>query len=165
MFTNEPGNGEWVDHTYDMQPLRGQSFYLYFNIYNNGGGAQQWSYLDRVSLTVCVPPPTPTLAPLTKSTNGESPEATSEVIKTGQQPGSRSRSSIKPLPTQFPTPIGVNSGESDYGVIHLTPIPIVVNLGEDDSGMILEPGDYDYSVFQTALYGFDTHVFLPMAWR
>ncbi len=26
---------------------------LYFNVYNNGSGAQQWNYLDDISLALC----------------------------------------------------------------------------------------------------------------
>ena len=47
------GAGEWVQRTIDLSPYRGESGYLYFNVYNNGYDAKFWSYLDDIKLQGC----------------------------------------------------------------------------------------------------------------
>lgn len=46
-------DGAWQQETVDLTPYRGQSFYLYFNVFNNGNGAATWMYLDDVQLDTC----------------------------------------------------------------------------------------------------------------
>jgi hypothetical protein len=43
----------WQEDVVDLTPYRGQSFYIYFNAYNDGNGARTWMYLDNVVLNVC----------------------------------------------------------------------------------------------------------------
>lgn len=59
---NESG---WQQETVDLTPYRGQSFYLYFNVYNNGNSAATWAYIDDVQLDTCVSnTPAPTNTPI-----------------------------------------------------------------------------------------------------
>ncbi len=88
----------WEQETIDLTEYVGDSFYLYFNVYNDGNGARTWAFLDDVALSICYPPsatstmtpavsptvpstvttPTvaPTLTPTLTSTVGQTPEAT-----------------------------------------------------------------------------------------
>lgn len=56
-------NGVWNQETVDLTHFIGQSFYVYFNVYNDGMGGRTWMYLDNVSLQVCFSPPTPSPTP------------------------------------------------------------------------------------------------------
>jgi hypothetical protein len=57
-------DGIWQQQAIDLMPYRGQSFYVYFNVYNNDNGQRTWMYVDDLELYCCVPPtPAPTLTP------------------------------------------------------------------------------------------------------
>ncbi len=45
--------GIWQEDLIDITAYRGQSFYVYFNAFNDGNGARTWMYLDNVQLNVC----------------------------------------------------------------------------------------------------------------
>jgi hypothetical protein len=47
------GDNRWVLRTFDLTAYRGRTIYVYFNVYNNGTGAQMWNTVDRVSLGSC----------------------------------------------------------------------------------------------------------------
>lgn len=57
----------WQQEAVDLTPYRGQTFYLYFNVFNDGNGARTWAYIDEVVLNICytastatpIPPATP----------------------------------------------------------------------------------------------------------
>ncbi|MFN8489677.1 MAG: hypothetical protein U0350_18985 [Caldilineaceae bacterium] len=57
----------WQQEAVDLTPYRGQTFYLYFNVFNDGNGAHTWAYIDEVVLNICyaastatpIPPATP----------------------------------------------------------------------------------------------------------
>ncbi|HMN27409.1 MAG TPA: hypothetical protein PKE45_04570, partial [Caldilineaceae bacterium] len=51
------GAGQWSERSFDLSRFAGQTVVVYFNVYNNGGGGQQWSYLDEAALIVCTPLP------------------------------------------------------------------------------------------------------------
>jgi len=53
------GDETWRQRRFDLSALRGQTAILYFNVYNNGGDSQMWSYYDDVELLVCSPNGTP----------------------------------------------------------------------------------------------------------
>lgn len=50
------GDDRWQRRAFDLSAYAGQTVVVYFNVYNNGSGAQQWSYLDDVSLADCPQP-------------------------------------------------------------------------------------------------------------
>ncbi len=47
------GDNNWVERTYDLTAYRGRTVVVYFNVYNNGSGAQMWNTVDQVSLGGC----------------------------------------------------------------------------------------------------------------
>ncbi|MCO5211474.1 MAG: hypothetical protein M9936_17415 [Caldilinea sp.] len=47
------GDGQWQQRSFDLSAFAGRTVVLYFNVYNNGSGAQQWNHLDDVSLALC----------------------------------------------------------------------------------------------------------------
>jgi len=62
----------WQQAAVDLTAYRGQSFYVYFNVFNDGGGTPTWMYLDDVQLESCtgaIPAPTTTSAPFVTATN------------------------------------------------------------------------------------------------
>jgi len=64
VLRNETG---WQQEAIDLTPYRGETFYLYFNVFNDGNGARTWAYIDEVVLNICytastatpIPPATP----------------------------------------------------------------------------------------------------------
>ncbi len=68
--TDGSGDDNWSQRSFDLTDLAGQTFILYFNVYNNGSGTPLVAFLDKLSLQLCdnsVPPtatPTPTHTPL-----------------------------------------------------------------------------------------------------
>jgi hypothetical protein len=47
-------SGVWTSETFDLMPFAGQTVWVYFNVYNDGGGDKRtWMYLDDVSVQVC----------------------------------------------------------------------------------------------------------------
>ncbi len=54
----------WNQALFDFNAWRGQSFQLYFNVYNDGGGGRTVVFLDDVSLATC-PTPVSTSTPTT----------------------------------------------------------------------------------------------------
>ena len=53
------GDGQWRQRSFDLTAFAGRTVVLYFNVYNNGSGAQQWNHLDDVSLAICAQPKPP----------------------------------------------------------------------------------------------------------
>jgi len=51
----------WQEDAVDLSAYRGQTLYLYFNVFNDANNVRTWMYLDNVRLRVCgapvVPPP------------------------------------------------------------------------------------------------------------
>jgi hypothetical protein len=47
--------GVWLEEEVDLTSYRGQSVYIYFNVYNDGNGSRTWMYLDDVRLYICPP--------------------------------------------------------------------------------------------------------------
>ena len=43
----------WETETVDLTPFLGGSFYLYFNVLNDGNGKRTWMFLDDVQVAVC----------------------------------------------------------------------------------------------------------------
>jgi uncharacterized repeat protein (TIGR01451 family) len=43
----------WISAMVDVTELAGKSFYLYFNLYNDGHGGRSWIFLDTMMLEVC----------------------------------------------------------------------------------------------------------------
>ena len=56
-------NDSWQQDVIDLSAYRGQTFYIYFNVFNDGNGARTWAYLDQVELLVCYPVVTNTPVP------------------------------------------------------------------------------------------------------
>jgi hypothetical protein len=47
--------GGFAQEVVDLTPYRGRSFYVYFNVFNNGNGRRTWMFLDNVSLCAFYP--------------------------------------------------------------------------------------------------------------
>lgn len=47
------GDEKWVERTFDLTAYRGRTLVVYFNVYNDGKGAQMWQAVDKVSLGSC----------------------------------------------------------------------------------------------------------------
>jgi hypothetical protein len=81
----------WQQRAADLSAYRGQSLYLYFNVFNDGNALATWLYLDEVVLRACglpdAPSATPTFPPvtLTPPTNTPVPPV---VTATPVPPGS-----------------------------------------------------------------------------
>ena len=43
----------WETMTVDLTPYLGGSYYLYFNVFNDGNGLRTWMYLDDIVVNVC----------------------------------------------------------------------------------------------------------------
>lgn len=57
-------DGIWEQRAVDLTPYRGQSFFIYFNVFNNPDPARTWLYLDDVEVFVCgAPGPVPYAMP------------------------------------------------------------------------------------------------------
>ena len=75
-------NESWQQDVIDLSAYRGQTFYIYFNVFNDGNGARTWAYLDQVELLVCypvvtnTPVPPPTNTPVPPPTDTPMPTAT-----------------------------------------------------------------------------------------
>ncbi len=51
--------GVWSEDAVDLSDLRGQSFYIYFNVVSNGDNRRTWMHIDDASLRACFVGPTP----------------------------------------------------------------------------------------------------------
>ncbi|MBW7885163.1 MAG: hypothetical protein H3C34_21530 [Caldilineaceae bacterium] len=47
------GDDQWRQRIFDLSAFAGRTLVLYFNVYNDGAGAQLWNFVDDVSLSVC----------------------------------------------------------------------------------------------------------------
>lgn len=93
-------DGGFLEEVVDLTPYRGRSFYVYFNVFNDGNGQRTWMWLDNARVFVCYPDglvfeplplwtPSPTPMPL-------------------------------PSPTATPTPLAMSSDE-----LALAPLPTI----------------------------------------
>ncbi len=62
---NQEVSDGWREGKADLMPFRGFNVVLYFNVYNNGDGQRRVMFVDDVTISGCVPEPTPTPAPPT----------------------------------------------------------------------------------------------------
>lgn len=46
-------SGNWLLERLDLTPFAGQSFYVYFNVFNDGDGGRTWMYLDDIYIEFC----------------------------------------------------------------------------------------------------------------
>jgi hypothetical protein len=77
------GADQWSQKSFNLLAHRGRTVVVYFNVYNNGGGAQQWNYVDQAALIVCAPSivvATPTAEPAVTET--ATPTATATLTAT-----------------------------------------------------------------------------------
>lgn len=79
--TNGSGDGQWVERTFDLTGLAGQTLLLYFNVFNDGTGSTLVSYLDDMSLLACDDTTAPTATP-TNTVISPPPTATPTVVST-----------------------------------------------------------------------------------
>jgi hypothetical protein len=78
---------QWNERTFDLSSYRGQSVVIYFNVYNNGSGGQQWNYIDSAEVLTCgpnLPTATPTFTPT--PTRGVSVRVTPPIQETAPPP-------------------------------------------------------------------------------
>ncbi len=81
--------GEWQQQSFDLSAFAGQTVALYFNVYNNGAGGQQWRYIDQVELVACAPSsetPTATPTPTLAATETPTPVQTATTTATATEP-------------------------------------------------------------------------------
>ena len=53
LYRSRAENAAWETVTADLTPYLDGSYYLYFNVYNDGNGRRTWMFLDDVQLVVC----------------------------------------------------------------------------------------------------------------
>ena len=53
LYRNRAENAAWETMTVDLTPYLDGSYYLYFNVFNDGNGKRTWMFLDDVQLLVC----------------------------------------------------------------------------------------------------------------
>ena len=53
LYRNRAENAAWETMTVDLTPYLDGSYYLYFNVFNDGNGSRTWMFLDDVQLLVC----------------------------------------------------------------------------------------------------------------
>lgn len=89
-------HGNWQEARADLSAYRGQTLYLYFNVFNDSDNLSTWLYLDEVTLTDCDVPPVSTPG----ATSTPVPSATSIPLPTlTATPASTATNIISPLPT------------------------------------------------------------------
>lgn len=73
----------WELRQKDLTGYVGKTFFIYFNVYNDGNGARTWAYLDEVRLCITTPAvPTPTITPMPSATSMATSTATSTATPT-----------------------------------------------------------------------------------
>ena len=53
LYRSRAESATWATETVDLTPYLGGSYYLYFNVYNDGNGQRTWMSLDDVQVHVC----------------------------------------------------------------------------------------------------------------
>lgn len=116
----------WQQYAADLSNYRGQSLYLYFNVFNNGDSLPTWLYLDEVVVRACGVPNLPTATPLFTTLPTSTPPA-----------------SVTPVPGATATPVPGATATTAPGVTN-TPTAVagcrdlLINGGfEDNSGWLL----------------------------
>ena len=84
LFRSRAENAAWETMTVDLTPYLNGSYYLYFNVFNDGNGRRTWMFLDDVQLLVCY-------------ANAAAPSAG------GSAAGAQPQTSPSPAPTSSPT--------------------------------------------------------------
>ncbi|MCX6047644.1 MAG: hypothetical protein NT075_21310, partial [Chloroflexi bacterium] len=75
----------WQQEAIDVTAFRGQTFYLYFNVFNDGNGARTWAYLDEVALNICYPAATTTPIPPTADAAATANALAAQQTQTAQE--------------------------------------------------------------------------------
>ncbi len=138
---NESGWGETVK---DLTAHRGQSFYVYFNVFNDSNSSRTWMYLDDVTLTVCYPEatdtpvPTATYTPTPTSTDTPSPTPSPTATPSPTETSETPAAALLPPPLETPTP------PAPASVLALEPCVELVNNGGFEAtgvGWRIMPGE------------------------
>ena len=53
LYRSRAENAAWETVTVDLTPYLDGSYYLYFNVYNDGNGRRTWMFLDDIQLILC----------------------------------------------------------------------------------------------------------------
>ncbi len=77
-------DGVWQESAVDLTEFVGQTFYVYFNTYNDMNPARTWMFLDDVSISVCSPQPMPIPQPYESGSMGAQPLPAAQY--SGEQP-------------------------------------------------------------------------------
>ncbi len=108
----------WQQESRDLTPFLGRSFYIYFNVFNDGNGQQTWMLLDDVSIELCFPgsptptgTPSPTATATATATLTPGPDATDQASSGPTAPVEDAQAGARapeerprtPLPTVSPT--------------------------------------------------------------
>lgn len=119
-------DNSWQPEAVDLSAFRGQSVYLYFNVFNDGNGLSTWMYIDNVQLEACsgvTPMPTPTrtatLIPSPTTSATTSPTSSPTPTATGTPTWTPTATS-SPTPTATGTPT-LSPTPTDTGTPTLTP--------------------------------------------
>jgi hypothetical protein len=78
LLTMRSNSGQWEYYEFDLTKYRGQTFWIYFGVYNDGKGSIMGMYVDDVAL-LCASTDTPPLPPVTPTvmpTPGPGPTTT-----------------------------------------------------------------------------------------
>src|SRR5262249_26244646 len=103
----------WQQHAVDLTSYAGQSFYIYFNVFNNDNSARTWMYVDDVELYSCgAAVPQPQVLPPTANYNAIPP--TLEVTPTFVQLPSPT---LPPSPTILPSPTALPPSPTPLALI------------------------------------------------
>jgi hypothetical protein len=111
----------WTPFSFNLAAFAGQTFILYFNVYNDGVGGRAALYLDDVSLQVC---------------EGVTPTPTAIVVTATPTPGPPTI-----VVTNTPTPIIVTATPTPSPpliVVTNTPTPVVVTATPTPAGACTE---------------------------
>ncbi len=107
----------WQQYAADLSNYRGQSLYLYFNVFNDGNALPTWLYLDEVTVRACGVPTIPTATPLFTTLPTSTPPASVTPV-----PGA----TATPVPGATATPVPGATATPVPGATATTP-PGVTN--------------------------------------
>jgi hypothetical protein len=93
----------WQPASADLTHYIGQTFFIYFNAFDDGDGLRTWMNLDDVRLELCFPvSPTPTSTPIL-ATQTPIPIITSDAVERTQPLGEDTDGSVRSLAVDTPT--------------------------------------------------------------
>lgn len=99
-------DGVWLEDLVDLTAYRGQTFYIYFNAFNDANNARTWMYVDNVRLRVCgaaVVTPTSAVTPIAIPLTPNVTYSVAPLLTLSPLPTWTATVLPSPLPTFTPT--------------------------------------------------------------